>query len=71
MGKTTLAHILADELHGDLKITSGPALEKAGDLAAILSNLRIMMSYSLMKFIDSGSQLKKLFTQLWKNMHLI
>ena len=40
MGKTTLAHILATELDGNLKITSGPALERAGDLAAILSNLK-------------------------------
>lgn len=40
MGKTTLAHILAQELEGDLKITSGPAIEKTGDLAAILTNLK-------------------------------
>lgn len=40
IGKTTLAHILAQELKGDLKITSGPAIEKTGDLAAILTNLK-------------------------------
>ncbi|OGK15571.1 Holliday junction DNA helicase RuvB [Candidatus Roizmanbacteria bacterium RIFCSPLOWO2_02_FULL_37_19] len=40
MGKTTLAHILAQELNGELKITSGPAIEKTGDLAAILTNLQ-------------------------------
>lgn len=40
MGKTTLAHIVARELEGDLKITSGPAIEKTGDLAAILTNLK-------------------------------
>jgi Holliday junction DNA helicase RuvB len=39
MGKTTLAHIVARELSSDLRITSGPAIEKAGDLAAILTNL--------------------------------
>lgn len=39
MGKTTLAHIVARELGSELKITSGPAIEKAGDLAAILTNL--------------------------------
>ena len=39
LGKTTLAHIVASELGGELKITSGPAIEKAGDLAAILTNL--------------------------------
>jgi len=40
IGKTTLAHILSRELKGDLKITSGPAIEKTGDLAAILTNLK-------------------------------
>lgn len=40
IGKTTLAHILSKELKGDLKITSGPAIEKTGDLAAILTNLK-------------------------------
>jgi Holliday junction DNA helicase RuvB len=40
IGKTTLAYILANELKGKLKITSGPALEKSGDLAAILTNLK-------------------------------
>lgn len=40
IGKTTLAHIVANELKGELKITSGPALEKSGDLAAILTNLK-------------------------------
>jgi len=39
LGKTTLAHIIARELSVQLKATSGPALEHAGDLAAILSNL--------------------------------
>jgi Holliday junction DNA helicase RuvB len=39
LGKTTLAHIIANEMGGDLKTTSGPVLEKAGDLAAMLTNL--------------------------------
>lgn len=39
LGKTTLAHIIANELGTQLKITSGPAIERAGDLAAILTNL--------------------------------
>lgn len=39
LGKTTLAHIIAKEMNANIKITSGPALEKIGDLAAILSNL--------------------------------
>ena len=40
LGKTTLAHILAAEMGVNIKITSGPAIERAGDLAAILTNLR-------------------------------
>jgi Holliday junction DNA helicase RuvB len=40
LGKTTLAHILANEMGVNIKITSGPAIERAGDLAAILTNLR-------------------------------
>jgi holliday junction DNA helicase RuvB len=40
LGKTTLATVLANELGVNLRITSGPALEKAGDLAAILTNLQ-------------------------------
>jgi len=40
LGKTTLSHILAHEMQGNLKPTAGPAIEKAGDLAAILTNLR-------------------------------
>ncbi|MDR3333143.1 MAG: Holliday junction branch migration DNA helicase RuvB [Synergistaceae bacterium] len=40
LGKTTLAGIIAREMGGNLRVTSGPALERAGDLAAILSNLQ-------------------------------
>lgn len=39
LGKTTLASIIANEMEGHLKITSGPAIEKPGELAAILNNL--------------------------------
>ncbi len=39
LGKTTLASLVAKEMNTNLKITTGPALERAGDLAAILSNL--------------------------------
>ncbi|MGC9598913.1 MAG: Holliday junction branch migration DNA helicase RuvB [Minisyncoccia bacterium] len=39
LGKTTLAYLVASELGGTVKTTSGPALEKTGDLAAILTNL--------------------------------
>lgn len=39
LGKTTLAHIICNELKSNIRITSGPVLEKAGDLAGILTNL--------------------------------
>ena len=41
LGKTTLANIIANELSANIKTTSGPVLEKAGDLAAILTNLEV------------------------------
>ncbi len=40
LGKTTLAHIIANEMGVNIKITAGPAVERQGDLAAILTNLR-------------------------------
>lgn len=40
LGKTTLAHVVANEMRVSIKITSGPAIERPGDLAAILTNLR-------------------------------
>lgn len=39
LGKTTLAHIIAQELNVNIRITSGPAIERPGDLAALLTNL--------------------------------
>jgi len=39
LGKTTLSHIIANELQSNIKITSGPVLEKPGDLAGLLTNL--------------------------------
>ncbi len=40
LGKTTLAHIIANEMGVNIKVTAGPVIERAGDLAAILTNLR-------------------------------
>src|SRR5512136_2243723 len=40
LGKTTLAHVVSNEMDVNIKVTSGPAIERAGDLAAILTNLR-------------------------------
>jgi Holliday junction DNA helicase RuvB len=55
LGKTTLAHILANEMNVNIKITSGPAIERQGDLVAILSNLRS----SDVLFIDEVHRLGK------------
>ena len=40
LGKTTLANIIASEMGANIKSTSGPVIEKSGDLAAILTNLK-------------------------------
>jgi holliday junction DNA helicase RuvB len=40
LGKTTMAHVVANEMGVNVKVTAGPAIERAGDLAAILTNLR-------------------------------
>jgi Holliday junction DNA helicase RuvB len=40
LGKTTLAHVIANEVGANIRVTSGPAIEKTGDLAAILTNLQ-------------------------------
>ncbi|MFA5175342.1 MAG: Holliday junction branch migration DNA helicase RuvB [Patescibacteria group bacterium] len=55
LGKTTLAHIIAKEMESKIKMTSGPALEKVGDLAAILSN----MQEGEVLFIDEIHRLNK------------
>lgn len=55
LGKTTLANIIAREMGGSLKITSGPAIERAGDLAAILTSLS---NYDVL-FIDEIHRLNR------------
>tara|TARA_B100000959_G_scaffold230668_1_gene246846 strand:- start:796 stop:1821 length:1026 start_codon:yes stop_codon:yes gene_type:complete len=40
LGKTTLAHVVSNEMNVNIKVTAGPAIERQGDLAAILTNLR-------------------------------
>ena len=49
LGKTTLAHVIANETGAKIKVTSGPAIEKSGDLAAILTNLEEGDIFLLMK----------------------
>jgi len=59
LGKTTLAHIIAKELNANIKITSGPAIEKIGDLASILTNLQ----HGDILFIDEAHRLNKLIEE--------
>lgn len=40
LGKTTMASVIANEMKADLRVTSGPAVERAGDLASIITNLK-------------------------------
>ena len=55
VGKTTLAHLIGSELGRPVRITSGVAVERAGDLAAILTNLEV----GDVLFIDEIHQLSK------------
>ena len=60
LGKTTLAHIIAKKLGANIRVTSGPAIEKAGDLAAILTNLE----EGDILFIDEIHRLNKLIEEV-------
>jgi Holliday junction DNA helicase RuvB len=55
LGKTTLAHVIANEVGSNIRVTSGPAIEKTGDLAAILTN----MSEGDILFIDEIHRLNR------------
>jgi Holliday junction DNA helicase RuvB len=55
LGKTTLAMVLAEEMHAHIRVTSGPAIEKAGDLAGMLTGLE----YGDILFIDEIHRLSK------------
>jgi Holliday junction DNA helicase RuvB len=73
LGKTTLAHLVAKELEGELTITSGPALEKMGDLAAVLTNLEPKQ----ILFIDEAHRLNRMIEEVLypamesRKLHLI
>lgn len=60
LGKTTLAHIIAKELGAPLKVTSGPAIEKVGDLASILTNI----TPGSVLFIDEIHRLNKMIEEV-------
>ena len=60
LGKTTLAYVLANEMGVQIKMTSGPALERAGDLASLLTNLQ---SHDIL-FIDEIHRLPKIVEEV-------
>lgn len=60
LGKTTLAHIVAHEMGVNIRITSGPAIERSGDLASILTNLET----SDILFIDEVHRLNKVVEEM-------
>lgn len=60
LGKTTLAHLIAQKMGSNIKITSGPAIEKPGDLAAILTNL----NEGDILFIDEIHRLNKICEEI-------
>ena len=60
LGKTTLAHLIAKELNANLKLSSGPAIAKVGDLAAILTNL----TPGDILFIDEIHRLNKMIEEV-------
>ncbi len=60
LGKTTLAHIIAQEMKVNIRVTSGPALERSGDLAAILTNLE----NGDILFIDEIHRLNKVIEEI-------
>lgn len=60
LGKTTLAYLIAKEMNTQMKVTSGPAIERVGDLASILTNL----SPGDILFIDEAHRLNKLIEEI-------
>lgn len=60
LGKTTLANIIAREMNANLKVTSGPAIEKVGDLASLLTNLEP----GDILFIDEAHRLNKMIEEI-------
>jgi Holliday junction DNA helicase RuvB len=60
LGKTTLAHLIAKEMGTQMKVTSGPAIEKVGDLASILTNL----TAGDILFIDEVHRLNKMIEEV-------
>ncbi|MEI6500915.1 MAG: AAA family ATPase [Armatimonadota bacterium] len=66
LGKTTLAHIIANEMEADLHRTSGPSLERASDLVGLLTNLKRGISSSSTKSTASRMWLRSFCTRRWR-----
>lgn len=66
LGKTTLAHIISNEMRANMKITAAPMIEKSGDLAAILTNLQEGDILLLTKFTGFLLPLKRYSIPQWK-----
>lgn len=66
LGKTTLAHIIAAEMGVQIKLTSGPAIERSGDLAAILTNLNEGDVLFIDEIIGSITPWRKFFIPPWR-----
>lgn len=66
LGKTTLATIVAAEMGQNIRVTSGPAIERPGDLASILANLNQGTCCSLTKFTASPARWKRCCIPQWR-----
>lgn len=71
LGKTTLAGIIANEMGVQIRITSGPAIEKPGDLAALLTNLQEAMYCSSTRSTACPVRWKRCCIRRWKTMRWI
>lgn len=60
LGKTSMAHLIAREMNTNIRVTSGPAIERVGDLASILTNL---LPHEIL-FIDEAHRLNKLIEEI-------
>lgn len=70
LGKTTLSNIIANELGVGFKITSGPVLDKPGDLAGILTSLERVTCSSLTRFTAFRPWWRNISTRRWRTIAL-
>ena len=68
LGKTTLAHIIANEMGVNMKVTSGPVLDKPGDLAGLLTSLERETSFSSTRSTASPPKWKNIYIPRWRTM---